>query len=146
MALAIPALSMNVVQTGSEDLPKDLPVMQTYEDYKDAFPSEANSVNVVVEADDVRGGQVGAAIDELANEAEASETLLDGTEVSYSDDGTVASVAIPSPGSGTDEQSMDALDEVRDGLVPATVGSGRRHHGEGHRRRRPVQRLQRPAR
>ena len=123
LALAIPALSMNVVQTGSEDLPKDLPVMQTYEDYKDAFPSEANSVNVVVEADDVRGGQVGAAIDELANEAEASETLLDGTEVSYSDDGTVASVAIPSPGSGTDEQSMDALAEVRDGLVPATVGA-----------------------
>ena len=122
VALAIPGLGMNPVQTGSEDLPKDLPVMQTYDKYTEAFPTEGNAVVVVVEADEVRNGEVANGIDELARQAEASETLLDGTEVSISNDGTVASIAIPSRGTGTDEQSMAALDEVRDGLVPATVG------------------------
>ena len=123
IALALPALGMNVVQTGTEDLPNDLPVMQTYDRYKAAFPDEVNSAVVVVEANDVRGGAVGNAIDELVADAEASKTLLDGSEVDVSDDGTVASIAIPTRGNGADEASMAALDEVRDDLVPASVGA-----------------------
>ena len=123
LALAIPGLGMNVVQTGTDDLPPDLPVMETYDRYKEAFPAEANAVAVVVEADDVTQGAAGAGIDELVRRAEASETLLDGTDVRVSDDATVASVEIPTRGTGTDDESMRALDEVREGLVPATVGA-----------------------
>ena len=123
LALGIPALGMNVVQTGTDDLPKDLPAVQTYDRYREAFPSEANAVTVVVEADDVTRGPVAAGIDELVREAEASETLLDGTDLTVSSDGTVASVDIPTLGTGTDDQSMSALDEVRNELVPATVGA-----------------------
>ena len=65
----------------------------------------------VVEADDVTGGAVGAGIDELVRRAEASETLLDGTEVTVSQDGSVASVEIPTAGTGTDDESMRALAE-----------------------------------
>jgi uncharacterized membrane protein YdfJ with MMPL/SSD domain len=122
VALAIPALGMNVVNTEADDLPSDLPVMQTYDRYKAAFPDEVNEVGVVVEAGDVRSGEVAAAIDELVEQAEASPTLLDGTEVDVSDDGTVAEVSIPTKGVGSDDESMAGLDEVRDGLVPATVG------------------------
>ncbi len=122
VALAIPGLSMNPVATGSDDLPKDMPIMQTYDRYSEAFPTEANGITVVVEADNVRNGEIAASIDQLTSEAEASTTLLDGTEVTYSKDSTVASITIPSPGTGTDDKSMAALDEVRDGLVPATVG------------------------
>jgi uncharacterized membrane protein YdfJ with MMPL/SSD domain len=123
VALAVPAIGMNVVQTGTDDLPKDLPIMKTYDRYKAAFPSETNAVTVVIEADDVGSGAVGNGIDELAREAEASSTLLDGTEVEVSNDATVASVNIPTRGEGADEQSMAALDEVRNQLVPTTVGS-----------------------
>ena len=114
---------MNVVQTGTDDLPRDLPAIQTYDRYSEAFPSETNAVVAVVEADDVTGGAVGAGIDELVRRADASETLLDGTEVKVSQDGTVASVEIPTAGTGTDDESMRALAEVRDELVPATVGA-----------------------
>ena len=48
--------------------------------------------------------------------------MIGESEVTYSDDGTVASVPIPTEGEGTDEQSMAALDEIRDEIVPATVG------------------------
>ena len=47
VALAIPALSMNVVQSGTDDLPQDLPMIQTYDRYTEAFPAEANAVEVV---------------------------------------------------------------------------------------------------
>ena len=123
IALAIPGLGMNVVASGTEDLPQDLEVIQVYDRYKEAFPAEVNGVEVAVKADDVTTGPTAAAIDELVSEAEASTTLLAGTEVTVSDDNTVASVSIPSAGNGTDEASMAALDEVRDGLVPATVGA-----------------------
>ena len=123
VALAIPALGMNVVQTGSDDLPRDIPVMKTYDRYTAAFPSETNAVGVVVKADDVRGGEVAAGIDELVSEAEASKAVIGDADVTYSDDATVASIAIPTQGTGTDEESMAALDEIRDGIVPATVGA-----------------------
>ncbi len=122
VALAIPALNMNVVQSGSDDLPRDIPVMQTYDRFTAAFPAETNAVTVVVESDDVRGGEVGAGIEQLVSEAEAAPTVIGESEVTYSDDGTVASVSIPTQGKGTDEQSMAALDEIRGELVPATVG------------------------
>ena len=75
VALAVPALRMNVVQSGSDDLPRDIPVMQTYDRFTAAFPAETNSVQVVVQADDVRGGDVAAGIDRLVTEAEAASTV-----------------------------------------------------------------------
>ena len=123
LALAIPALGMNVVQSGSDDLPRDIPVMKTYDRFTAAFPAEGNAVQVVVKSDDVRSGQVAAEIDELVSEAQASKTVVGASETTYSADGTVASISIPTQGKGTDEQSMAALDEIRDEIVPATVGA-----------------------
>jgi uncharacterized membrane protein YdfJ with MMPL/SSD domain len=121
LALAIPALSMNMVQTGTDDIPKDLPVMKTYDRYTAAFPDKTNASEVVVESDDVRGGPTAAAIDDLVRRAEASDVSNGPVEIDYSDDGTVAEVSIPTIGDGTDDASLRALDEVRDVLVPATV-------------------------
>ena len=52
----------------------------------------------------------------------ASDSFLPGTSVTYSDDDTVAEIDIPSRGDGTDAASAAALDEVRNQIVPATVG------------------------
>ena len=139
VALAIPALGMNVVETGTDDLPKDLPIVQTYERFTEAFPDEANAVEVAVEGRRrnaaahgngdrrarVRGGGL-----RRVRSARA--------EVTISDDGTVAAVAIPTAGNGTDDASFAALDQVRDEIVPATVGSVEGNDGLRHRCRRPV--------
>ncbi|HYH62734.1 MAG TPA: MMPL family transporter [Solirubrobacterales bacterium] len=123
VALAVPALSMNIVQSGTDDLPQDLAIVQTYDRYTEAFPAEANGIEVAVEADDVTAGPVAAGIDDLVSEAEASGVAVAKTEVTVSDDKTVASVAIPTAGNGTDKKSMADLDVVRDELIPETIGA-----------------------
>ena len=49
-------------------------MIQTYDRIADAFPSEGVTADVVVEADDVRSGEVQAGIDELVAEAQASDS------------------------------------------------------------------------
>jgi len=121
VAMAIPALSMETTQTGSDDLPKDLAVMQTYERYTEAFPEKANVNEVVVEAGDVRSGDGADAVSGVIAGAEASATFIGSPEVTYSKDGTVANVAVPSEGNGTDDASVAALDELREVVVPAAL-------------------------
>ena len=123
VALAIPAFGMNMVQTGTDDIPKDLPVMQTYDRYTAAFPDKTNGSEVVVEANDVHSGATASAIHRLVGDAQASDIVNGAVEVDYSDDGTVASVQIPTIGNGTDDQSIRALHEIRDQLVPTALGA-----------------------
>jgi uncharacterized membrane protein YdfJ with MMPL/SSD domain len=122
LALAVPAFNMNIAVTTTDDLPQDLAVVQTFDRVRDAFPAEAVTVDVAVKADDVRKGPAAAAIADLRSQADGNLELLQGTEVAYSKDGTVALLTIPTEGSGNDDQSNAALDVVRNDLVPATVG------------------------
>src|SRR3954454_7282392 len=68
IALAIPALSLQTKASGAEDLPRDIPIVQTYDRLTAAFPGEAAGATVVVEAEDVSTGAVGNAVDELVRE------------------------------------------------------------------------------
>ena len=97
VALSIPALQMKSVTSGVDELPQDLPVIQTYNKVKAEFPIEGVIATVVVEADDVRSGAVAAGIADLRAEVKASDAFLPGTEVIYSDDGTVAQIDVPTP-------------------------------------------------
>jgi uncharacterized membrane protein YdfJ with MMPL/SSD domain len=123
VALAIPALNMNIAVTSVDDLPQDLPVIQTYDRLRDAFPAEGVTVDVAVQADDVRSGTVAAGIAELQREARSAKNALKGTEVEYSKDGTVALVTIPTSGNGNDAESTAALEDIRGRVVPDTVGA-----------------------
>ena len=123
LALAIHGLSLNTVVTGPSDFPQDLAVVKTYNSIQKAFPSESTQLGVVVEADDVRSKEVTAGIDRLVQRADRNDALLPGAEVRYSADDTVAEIMIPTPGDGSDAAGEKALAEVRDDLVPATVGS-----------------------
>jgi uncharacterized membrane protein YdfJ with MMPL/SSD domain len=122
LLLAIPAFNMNIAVTSTDDLPQDLAVVKTFDRVREAFPAEAVTVDVAVKADDVRAGPVADAIADLRAQADGNLELLQGAEIEYSRDGTVALVSIPTEGSGNDEQSTAALDVVRNELVPATIG------------------------
>jgi uncharacterized membrane protein YdfJ with MMPL/SSD domain len=122
LVLAIPALQLKVVTSGPDQIPQDTPIIKTYNKVKAVFPSEGVIASVVVEADNVRSGAVAAGIAALRQRVEDSDAFLPGTEVKYSKDGTVAQINVPTRGSGNDTVSLRALDELRDDIIPATVG------------------------
>jgi RND superfamily putative drug exporter len=113
---------LKTVRNGVEDLPQDIAVIQTYERVKAAFPGEGVTTTVVVKAADVRSGEVADQIAALRGEVQATDSFLPGTSVNYSEDNTVAEIAVPTPGGGTDAASVDALNEMRGEIIPATVG------------------------
>ncbi len=123
VALAVPALSMDLRNESVNDLPQDLPVIQTYNRISAAFPGGPSPAEVVVEAPDVQAPEVQAAIADLRERALASGQMNDPIDVETNDAGTVAVVSVPLQGDGEEQASRDALATLEDDLVPATVGA-----------------------
>jgi RND superfamily putative drug exporter len=123
IALSIPALGMHTAEAGDESLPQNMEVVQTINKVKDAFPSQGNEAQVVVQAKDVTAGEITGAIDRLESETAKNERLYKGSiDVDVSPDKSVAVVNVPTAGEGHDEASNRALDDLRGNIVPATLG------------------------
>jgi RND superfamily putative drug exporter len=121
VALSIPALNLKTVVTGVDDLPQDLAIIKTYNRIKNVFPTEGVTATVVVKADDVRSGEAAAGIAALNRQLQAS-IYPPGPDVTYSEDGTVAKIDVATPGTGTDAASTNALNAIRDDIIPETIG------------------------
>ena len=121
IALAIPALGMHTAQSGLEQLP-DTPIMKTFERVQKAFPGTADPGQVVIKANDVNAPEVKSAIAELTAKAKASDRFEAGITSDQSENGEVAIVNVPLGGEGNDATSYAALDELRNEIVPQTIG------------------------
>jgi uncharacterized membrane protein YdfJ with MMPL/SSD domain len=123
VALALPALGMVTAEAGEESLPQDLPAVQTFNHVKEAFPSEGSAAEVVIEANDVTARSVTDGIDSLEAETAKHEDLYPGSvDLEISPDRSVAIVSVPTAGTGHDDPSDRALADLRDNVVPATLG------------------------
>jgi uncharacterized membrane protein YdfJ with MMPL/SSD domain len=121
--MAVPALDLRTkTLSGAELLPKDLPIIKTYDRIQAAFPGAQVPAVVVVKSADVTSPQMRAAIDELHRRAVASAQMSEPVQVDVNPSGTVATVSIPVKGTGSDERSVAALRALRKDILPATVG------------------------
>jgi uncharacterized membrane protein YdfJ with MMPL/SSD domain len=120
--LAIPAFSLHTATPGVDTLPQDLGVIKTYNRIQSAFPGGPIPAQVVVQAGDVKSLEVVRAINDLSTKASASPNFKEPITTTVSPDHTVEVVDIPVAGDGTDAQSTAALAELRDKLIPATIG------------------------
>jgi uncharacterized membrane protein YdfJ with MMPL/SSD domain len=129
VALAIPAFSMHTVQTGTDDLPRNLEVMRVYDRMQVAFPGGEIPAVVAVEANDATSPQLASAIKDLERQAVATGTMNAPVDVRISPDKHVAIINVPMKGNGTDDVSSQAVAALRDGIVAGTVGDapGVRH-------------------
>ncbi|HEX8102738.1 MAG TPA: MMPL family transporter [Solirubrobacteraceae bacterium] len=123
VALAIPALGMHTADSGTDSLPRALPVMQVFDRLQAAFPGKQIPITVVVKADDVSRPAVVAQIDALRKRAVATPQMSEPVTISVSPDRTVAALDIPTLGEGDDAVSREALRVLREDIVPATVGT-----------------------
>ncbi len=122
LALASPALGMRAVLSGTDDLPRDLEVMQVYDRIDDAFPGGQIPAVVTIAGKDVTTPEIAAAVKDLETKAVATGRFNGPVDVTVSKDKQVAQIAIPIKGSGTDDVSNAALADLRQSLVAQTVG------------------------
>jgi RND superfamily putative drug exporter len=122
IALSIPALGMHTINSGTEGLPRNLPIMRTYDRLIAAFPGGPQPAVVAVKAANVSSPEVVDAITEMREQALATGLIKQPITVEVSEDRTVARVAMPLVGSGTDDASTRALNTLRNKVIPSTVG------------------------
>ena len=123
IALAIPGLGIHTINTGIQGIPRDLPVMQTYDRIQEAFPGGPQPAIVVVQADDVSAPAVREAIERMRQQAIGTGQLSEPVSVDVNPDKTLAAVYIAMQGGGTDDKSYAALATLRDEVIPKTIGA-----------------------
>jgi uncharacterized membrane protein YdfJ with MMPL/SSD domain len=122
VALAIPALGIHTANSGIDSLPRKLEVMKVYDRMQAAFPGNQIPATVVVHAKDVRAPEIQAALKDLKTKALATGHMGEPVSFSMSPDHEVGQLSIPIKGSGSDAASERAVDDLRNTIVPATVG------------------------
>ncbi len=123
VALAVPALQLRTAQPSPETFPQDLPVVQTFNRLQQEFPGKEIPANVVVKAPDINEPGVQTAIRRLSERALESGQMHEPIVIDVNSEGTVANIAIPIDGDGTDAASTAALATLRGELVPKTLGA-----------------------
>jgi uncharacterized membrane protein YdfJ with MMPL/SSD domain len=122
IVLAIPAFSIHTANPGTDSLPQNLSVVKTYNKVQQAFPGGPIPAVVAVSAADVTSPQVSAAIDRLRKQAATNPLFKQPVTTDINPDRTVEEIDIPLAGNGSDSKSSAALGQLRDRLVPSTIG------------------------
>jgi putative drug exporter of the RND superfamily len=124
-ALALPALDMKLKSSEAEDLPRSIPVMQTYDRLTAAFPSKGTNHVIAVRAEPDQADQVTAELTELSNRTQNNPLFANvpAPNIKVSADQRITTLDIPTPHAGGTAQGEQSLAELRGTLVPATVGT-----------------------
>jgi uncharacterized membrane protein YdfJ with MMPL/SSD domain len=123
VALAIPALTMHTQLPSFTDLPKSLPIVQTYESIQRAFPGAQSPAKVVVSARDVTSPRVQQAIGELKQRALATGQMFEPISTEVNAKKTIETVSIALQGNGSNGASVKALETLRERVIPSTLGT-----------------------
>ena len=121
VALCIPAFGIQTVSTGVQGLPPDLAVTKTLNRVEATFPGGPTPAVVVVKGD-VTSDRAEKAISALRFNALATGYMQEPIDVRFNDSRDVAEVSVPLAGSGTDGDSVRALEMLRQDVVPDTLG------------------------
>ncbi len=122
VVLALPVRSIHTKLLSFTDLPRDLPIVQTYVKIQKAFPGAQTPAQVVVAAPDVTAPPVREALAALERKALATKQMFEPIRQFVNPAHTVVRVEVPLAGSGDDETSVAALQTLRKEVLPATVG------------------------
>ncbi|MGW1117693.1 MMPL family transporter [Streptomyces tanashiensis] len=115
LVLALPALDMKLKQPGSDDLSRDIPVVQAMDRLTSAFPSKGTVHQVAVRAPAARAGEVETALKTLLRRTEGQELFAhDRTPaIRASADQRVHTVAVGTPHSPKSDGARESLALLR---------------------------------
>jgi RND superfamily putative drug exporter len=121
LVVASPALGLRLGQPVI-DAPEGLPVVTTLEAITTAFPQSPSPAEVVVTGQDLTGPAVTNAIAELKAQATATGPIREPVAAGYVAGGRGLIVNVPLAGNGGDTTSFNALQTLRDQILPQTLG------------------------
>ena len=122
VAMALPVLHIHTAESGLNALPKSAPTAETIFKVQDAFPNNTDPALVAIQGD-IGAKETQQAISNLERQAVATGQMHGPIEVDVNASKTVARVAIPLNGEGTDSESNRALQTLRNDVLPATIGT-----------------------
>jgi len=126
LALAAPALGMQLKFPGTEDLPRTTPAMQAYDRLTAAYPSNGTTHTVAVQAPAEQAAAVKAALTRLAESTEGDRLYAvpekDGLDLEVSPDRRVTVLTVATPFASRSDEALDSLHKLREDLVPAALG------------------------
>ncbi|MEW1640395.1 MMPL family transporter [Streptomyces sp. NPDC093801] len=121
LALALPALDMKLKQPGSDDLSRDIPVVQAMDRLTAAFPSKGTVHQVAVRAPAEKAGEVEAALKTLLDRTDGQELFAHDQKptIRASADKRVHTVAVGTPHSPRSNGAQESLALLRTWLPEA---------------------------
>src|SRR6185437_9968637 len=122
LLIASPTLGMHTRLMGFGDLPRQLKVVHSYEQIQHAFPGAQTPAVVAVQAADVEAPAVQHGIARLRALAAASPQLRGPVSVQVNARHDLAKVEVPLAGDGDEGRSIAALTELRERVLPASIG------------------------
>jgi RND superfamily putative drug exporter len=122
VAAAFPLFGMHTKLPSFTDMPKELPIVQTYKQVIAAFPGAPTPAEVVVQAPNVRSSEISAQIQNFKRRAVATGQMFAPMFMTVSADNTVADISVPIAGNGDDATSLKALATLRGVVLPSTLG------------------------
>ncbi|MDI2130833.1 MMPL family transporter [Yinghuangia seranimata] len=121
--LAVPTVGMKLQNSSLEDFPRDMSVIQSYDRMTAAFPGKHAADEIVVLSAPGRSNETRAALDQALAEVGTHRLFThEAPEVKASADGRAFTVDVTSPYGSTSKQAKDALNALRDDILPNTVG------------------------
>jgi uncharacterized membrane protein YdfJ with MMPL/SSD domain len=118
VALALPVLGINIGTSGVSALPDRFVSKQGFEALARDFPGTTTDPAEIV-VSNASGDDVGRAVAELRSRL-AADPRFGAGEIERSTDGQVALLSVPVAGDASSMEAIDAVQELRSEIIPAT--------------------------
>ncbi|HEY7593540.1 MAG TPA: MMPL family transporter [Actinophytocola sp.] len=124
VALAIPAFGMTLNAPSEQDLPRSIPIMQTYDRMTGAFPSTGASHEIAVRVPADQAGAAKSAVDDLLGRIAADPGFAHDQppQVTPAAGGRIVLISAGIPYDGGSARADQSLAELRTTLLPQTIG------------------------
>lgn len=128
LVLAAPALGMHTEKLSiKQQIPNDVPLIQTYDHITAAFPGGPDPAVVVVKAKDIQASSVRSAIASFESTAKGNSEFGQPVRAKVYPGPDVAEISVPLAGGGTDVTSQHALTTLRSMVPRAFDGVAEAH-------------------
>ena len=123
VAMAVPVLHMHTAQSGLDALPKSAPTVETLDRVQTAFAGTTQPAEVAVKTASTDSAEFKNAYLALTGAVRKSALLHVPVHLDVDASHTVARIEVPTAGNGVDATSYKALDELRNSVLPSTIGT-----------------------